>query len=44
MEDELASQREPHQEISKNDINLILSQPKNLIIKVFVKMKNNIKI
>jgi hypothetical protein len=43
IDDELASQREPHQEISKNDIKPIPSQPKNLIIKVLVKMKNNIK-
>lgn len=45
--DELASQREFHQEIKKNDIILILSQPKNLKIKlnlktyIIIKYKNN---
>lgn len=44
MEEEFASHREPHHEISKNDIKPIPSQPKNFNIKFEVKMKISIKI
>lgn len=44
MEEAFASHREPHHEISKNDIKPILSQPVKLIIKLLLKINLSIKV
>jgi len=44
IEDEFASQREPHQEINKNDIKPILSHLVKFNIKLLLKINLNIKV